>query len=109
MKISSVFGAMNIRAETLGGRPHRKRIDCVDLEYEDDQAEPTAYLYFLDDERRLRLNPTNASVLQEAFGDETDDWQGKSVVLTSVGRGEMAWVRVSPLVETRRRRRRARK
>ena len=38
-------------------------------------------LYFQNHERGIVLNKTNSSIIADMYGEETDDWPGKRVVL----------------------------
>lgn len=48
------------------------------------QEKDKLVLSFKDIEDKLVLNSTNANILSEAFGDESDDWTGKTIELTLV-------------------------
>lgn len=77
MKVSEVFTSRFVGAPDLHGRPVRATIaDCV-LEDLEDESKPC--LLFVGAGKGLLLNRTNALVLVEAFGDETDAWRGRVV------------------------------
>jgi len=45
------------------------------------EREEKPVLFFVELEQGLVLNKTNAGVLADAFGDETNDWVGKKIIL----------------------------
>lgn len=85
MKISTAFPSLYLKAEDIPpGRDVSLEIDCVTTEnvsgngsLEDEKP----VLHFVGKGKGLVLNKTNALVLSEAFGDETDNWTGRGVLL----------------------------
>jgi len=59
------------------------KVDTVCYEATKDQAEATrGVLYFEGKDKRVVLNATNAKVLFDAYGAESDDWIGHLIGLT---------------------------
>lgn len=83
MLISSVFHSTYLRADDIpAGRDAAVQIDRVDLEYVDGQtADPKPVAYFAGKNRGLVLNKTNASTIAAGYGDETDAWAGRPLVI----------------------------
>lgn len=85
MKASSVLGGDYIKAETVKeDGPQRLVIVSVDItEFEAKKGktkpERRLELTFTDD-RKLTLNNGNTQVLIAAFGDDTDEWEGKAII-----------------------------
>jgi hypothetical protein len=50
----------------------------------DGQDEEKYVLYFSDAEKGMVLNKTNKNTLVDLYGEETDEWVGKKIILTSV-------------------------
>src|SRR4051794_3178372 len=72
------------RAEDIEGEDDRKlRIKNVTAEGFDREGakERKLVLWFSNDDRGLVLNKTNNRTLRGAFGDNTDDWIGKVVIV----------------------------
>lgn len=103
MKFSEMFGITMWHADLLGNQAVRRVITAIDEEYIDDDAEPVPVVKFEDDEKVLKLNRRNAATLQEAFGDDSRKCIGKEVMLTGVGTGAFAWVKVTPVLDAPRR------
>lgn len=81
MKMSNSFPSKFLRADDLQGKEVRVTLDrCV---YEDvsGDGENKPVLYFQGKKKGLVLNKTNATKLSAAYGDESDDWDGKEAVL----------------------------
>jgi hypothetical protein len=47
----------------------------------EDESRPKLAVYFKGVEKPLILNKTNRDTLSTAWGDETDEWKGRSVML----------------------------
>ena len=58
-------------------------IDTVTLEEVGQDREQKMVAYFRGKQKGLVLNKTNSHALASKFGDDTDDWSGKSVQLYS--------------------------
>ncbi len=83
MRIGSAFPSDYLKSEDLNGREVKVTIkDCQMKELgQGKEKETKAVLYFEGKEKGMVLNKTNAGVLGDAFGDETDDWKGEEIIL----------------------------
>lgn len=79
MRISTAFPSSYIKAGDLNGRNVRVLIDRVEMEDIGGEIKPV--LYFQGKEKGMVLNKTNSNNIAVAYGDETDDWHGKELVL----------------------------
>lgn len=85
MRISSAFPSKYLRAADL---PEDKSvavvIDHVSIENvagNDDPNDEKPVLYFQGKQKGVVLNRTNANVISAVYGDDTDQWVGKQVLL----------------------------
>jgi hypothetical protein len=60
------------------------RISCETMKNRDGQDEEKYVLYFKEVEKGMVINKTNKNTLVDLYGEETDDWIEKRVILTSV-------------------------
>jgi hypothetical protein len=81
MQISTAFPSEFLRAADLQGRQVRVIIDHVELREVGTDGEHKPVLFFQGKEKGVVLNKTNATVLGDSYGDDTDDWVGQPVVL----------------------------
>ena len=83
MKISQAFPSKWLKADDLQGREVKVQIQSCTLEQvsdgEDKETKPV--LYFTGKQRGLMMNKTNAARIADAYGDDTDGWVGKDVIL----------------------------
>lgn len=82
MKVSSLFPSKYLRADDL--QDHEVQCTIADVRVEDvsgDGTDDKPVLYFEGKDKGLVLNKTNSMVIASSYGDDTDDWQGKPVVL----------------------------
>lgn len=79
MKMSVAFPSKYIAAADLQGRQVDVEIERVEMEDIGDDHKPVAY--FVGKSKGLVLNKTNASVIADIYGDETDAWLGRVVTL----------------------------
>ena len=79
MKMSDAFPSNYLRCSDLQGREHRLTMGLVKIEKLGQDEKPV--LYFLGKDKGCALNKTNGSVIAEAYGDESDEWQGKEIIL----------------------------
>jgi len=80
MKVSEEFKGRFFNGKNFGDKPRKFTIAAVALE-EFDNGEKKLAVHFAGEDQALPLNATNRNTLTEAFGDETDAWEGKSVTL----------------------------
>ena len=85
MKISSAYPSRYVSAPDIPrGITVTVKISKVEMENVAGTSDPDddkPVCYFLGKSKGLALNKTNARALAEAFGDETDDWTGKTIGL----------------------------
>lgn len=81
-RVSESFAGKWMNASDIG-RGIRTTISEVTEEEVGQGAEKKIKLvcWFKDQDKGLVLNKTNGTILAEIYGDETDDWAGKRVIL----------------------------
>lgn len=79
MRMSSAFPSEYLKAADLNGRNVKVKIDRVEMK--DIGGDHKPILYFMGTEKGMVLNKTNANNIAAAYGDETEEWQGKEIVL----------------------------
>lgn len=79
MLISRAFPSDYIKAEDLADRPHQLTMDRVEIKEVGDDTKPV--LYFRGKKKGLAINKTNANTIAALYGEETDDWHGKELVI----------------------------
>jgi hypothetical protein len=79
MRISSAFPSPYLKAADLQGRRVPVKISRVEMQEFTDEVKPV--VYFEGKSKGLVLNKTNANTISAAYGDETEDWEGKETVL----------------------------
>ncbi len=77
MNIENAFPSKYLKAANLGGKTIRLKITNVVMEKLGDDERPVAY--FTGTTKGLVLNKTNANVINEVYGSETDNWIGKDI------------------------------
>jgi hypothetical protein len=82
MKTSQVYGGGFLKAEDLAGKTVTVTIADIELkEFEDGKK---LIVHFLGKDKALVCNKTNAAIITEITGsDDTDDWTGKRIQLTT--------------------------
>lgn len=87
MRISNAFPSRYLRAGDIpSNRFLSVQIDHVAKENvagTDDPQEEKPVLYFVGKAKGMVLNRTNAQAIAEAYGDETDHWRGRTMLLYS--------------------------
>ena len=87
MKKSAAFPGKYLGAADLDkvdGGTIRLKMDHIKVEsinVRDGGTEDKAVLYFVGADKGMVVNVTNWDTLEEMFGDESDDWMGKEIVL----------------------------
>jgi hypothetical protein len=92
MKISACYPSKYLKAADLGDANVRLVIDRVTMEDVAQGEEQKPVLYFQNHEKGTVLNKTNSKVIAAAYGDDTDDWAGRPLILFSATvdfRGDM--------------------
>jgi hypothetical protein len=79
MKISDAFPSNYLKAVDLQDRNIIVKMDRVEREEIGDDEKPV--LYFVGKEKGMVLNKTNANNIAVVYGDDTDDWRDKEIVL----------------------------
>lgn len=79
MRISAAFPSEYLKAADLDGRSVLCVIDRVEMRDVGDDHKPV--LFFQGKTKGVVLNKTNSTNIAIAYGDESDDWTGKEVVL----------------------------
>jgi len=79
MNINETFPSKYLKSHDLKGQAVPVTIEGVSVEElgEGDEKTTKPVLYFQGKEKGLALNKTNAKMIAESYGDETDDWAGK--------------------------------
>jgi hypothetical protein len=85
MKIGKAFPSKHLKAEDLpDGTFVPVVIDRIDIQNVAGQGQPEEkkpVMFFRGKEKGLALNKTNANIISKSYGDETDDWIGKTITL----------------------------
>lgn len=79
MLISAAFPSNYIKAADLQNQNVMVVIERIQIEDVGDETKPV--LYFQNKAKGMVLNKTNANNIALVYGDETDDWLGKELVL----------------------------
>ena len=79
MRISGAFPGNYLKAADLQSQDVKVVMDRIVIEEIGGEHKPV--IYFQGHERGLVCNKTNANNIAMAYGDETDDWIGKEVIL----------------------------
>jgi hypothetical protein len=81
MKISSAFPSDYLKAADLDeDTPRTLKMQRIEFGVKiGDDEKPI--LYFSGEPKGLVLNKTNANIIKKTYGEETDDWIGKDIVL----------------------------
>ena len=79
MRIGEAFPSNYIKASDLQGRD--VSVVMADVKMEDIGSDHKPVLYFKGKEKGLVLNKTNGAMISEMYGDDTEDWFGKVIVL----------------------------
>lgn len=81
MKISTAFPSTYLKAADLQG--HNVKVTMGHVAMEDIGGDHKPVLYFQGKEKGMVVNKTNANNISQAYGDDTDNWVGKEIVLFS--------------------------
>jgi len=101
MKTSIAFPSNYLKAEDLNGKEVTVTIDNVELVElgQGRDKESKLLITFVGKTKGLLVNKTNARTIEKLYGDETDEWIGKRIIIgpKEVEFGaEMVWaIRVS--------------
>jgi hypothetical protein len=81
VKMSTAFPSKYLRAEDLDGRDITVRIDRVQMEEVGEEKKEKPIIYFEGKSKGLVLNVTNARTISAIYGDNSDDWRGREILL----------------------------
>ena len=82
MRISTAFPSKYLKATDIpNGRELNLQIDSVLMEVMEQSNEEKPVLSFIGKQKGLVLNVTNSNTVSDIYGDDTDKWHGKPVVL----------------------------
>lgn len=89
MNIHQAFPSNYLKSSDLEGKPALMKMERVEIETlgQGRDAEQKPVLYFksssagLDLNKGLVLNKTNTATISDLYGHETDDWNGKDIVI----------------------------
>lgn len=79
MRISNAFPSEFLKAADLQGRNVRVLMSHVEMR--DIGGDHKPILFFQGKDKGMVLNKTNANNIALVYGDDTDDWHGKEIVL----------------------------
>lgn len=81
MKISEAFPGKYLRCADLQGREVKKKIAYCETEKVGMNGEEKPVLHFINEQRGMVVNKTNANTLAYALGDDSEQWRGREIVL----------------------------
>jgi hypothetical protein len=79
MRISTAFPSDYLKAGDLAGRTVRVVMSHVEMKDIGDDHKPV--LYFQGKDKGMVLNKTNANNITALYGDDTDGWAGREIML----------------------------
>lgn len=79
MRISSAFPSDYLKAGDLGGRTVRVVMSHVEMK--DIGGDHKPVLFFQGKDKGMVLNKTNANNITSLYGDDTDHWAGREIML----------------------------
>lgn len=79
MKIMDAFPSNYMKAHDLNGKEWKLTMSRVEMENLGSDMKPV--LYFHGAEKGLALNKTNTEMIVMMFGEETNDWSGREIVI----------------------------
>lgn len=101
MKLNEVFQSNFLKAEDLKGRDVTLTIEEVEADFitKDKSEGKKVIISFVGKDKKLVANKTNCRTIAKLYGEETDDWIGKQIIIGPREveyQGEMTWaIRVS--------------
>ena len=84
MNIDTAHPSNYIKSAELQGREFALVMDHVEIKELDDTnggKTKKPILYFANAQKGLVLNVVNSNTIKDAYGSETDDWNGKKIIL----------------------------
>lgn len=101
MNINEAFPSAFLKAEDLKGRDVTVTISEIEVDYigKDKSEGKKVILSFRGKDKKMVCNKTNCKTITKLYGEETDDWIGKSIIIGPREvefQGDMTWaIRVS--------------
>ena len=94
MKITSAYPSKYLKESDLSGREVPCVIDRVTVEDVGGPSDPEEkpVVYFVGKNKGMVLNKTNSMYIANKYGEETDDWKGKTIIIhpdTTMFQGKM--------------------
>jgi hypothetical protein len=83
MKISDALPSKYLKAEDLEGANVTVTIEEVNREEVGPKKELKLVISFANTRKKMVLNKTNAATIAKLYGEETDEWLGKRIILYS--------------------------
>lgn len=77
--MSAAFPSEYLKAADLAGKRVKIKMDRVEMK--DIGGDHKPVLFLIGTDKKIVLNKTNASEIIDAYGDDTDDWHGKTIEL----------------------------
>lgn len=84
MKIGEAFPSKYLSSDDLQGREIRLVIARVELEEVGRDRDKKPILYFTKAKKGMVLNKTNAKMIATAYGDDTDQWEDREIIIFSM-------------------------
>jgi hypothetical protein len=86
MNIDSMFPSNYLKASDAEGNPTltMQDVKIEKMKNRDGEEEEKPVLYFVEVEKGMVLNRTNAQTISGMYGDDTDNWISERITLTSV-------------------------
>jgi hypothetical protein len=83
MKRNDVFPSRHLKNEDLGGFGGQDRTVTIDevTKHTFDDGETKPIVHFADCDKSLVCNVTNWNIIEELYGEDSDDWLGKQITL----------------------------
>lgn len=82
VNINDQFPSKYLKASDLNGQ--MVKVGISDVKSEEIGGSPKMVMYFAGKQKGMVLNKTNAQILAEQFGDETDNWAGATIEIFSM-------------------------
>jgi hypothetical protein len=84
MNIDQAFPSKYLSSEDLEGREIRVTIARVEIEEVGRDRDKKPILYFTKAKKGMVLNKTNAKMIKAAYGNNTDEWEDREIIIFSM-------------------------
>lgn len=84
MNVNDAFPSIFLKSSDIGGiaAGQRIRVKIADVKlWEDQQGSKKLSIGFVGSKKRLLANVTNSRTIAKAYGEETDAWTGRDIIL----------------------------